>query len=470
MKKTFIIFLCMAAGLLSCTNDDNNMEESMPAGVPMTFNITVDEGATTRAAKTSWANGDKIYVFFKDLATKYLILEYNGSTWSNTSGGGTLLDSDFAALGTKTLTAVHFPGEVDVDVTYADSKFSFSSGGRPIYKYYLFQTGKSYTVDGTTVSAKLSMGKPDGVAIFHITGTVANYSFGCSKVRPVACSSVGTDGTITEDVLQAGARLYGFHDSDGGIFSGRLVYPGEEKDYTFTLACDSKIYTLTRTGRTLTAGKMYNFPALSETGGGNWSVTNASDLYVDLGIIVGGKHIYWAKYNLGATTETEYGDYFAWGEILPKANYASDYSNYAWVTDSRYTKYCGDPNYGIKDDLFTLQPEDDAAYAALGGKFRMPTSAELEALIDLSKEWVSNYNSTGVSGYKFTGNGQTIFLPAAGCKVNTSTNDIGSQIFYWSSTIADPRFGHCLGILYSAVSVSYQDRYRGQSVRPVYVE
>ena len=64
MKKTFIIFLCMAAGLLSCTNDDNNMEEPMPAGVPMTFNISVDEEATTRAAKTSWASGDQIYVLF----------------------------------------------------------------------------------------------------------------------------------------------------------------------------------------------------------------------------------------------------------------------------------------------------------------------------------------------------------------------------------------------------------------------
>ena len=470
MKKALFL-LCMAAGLMSCTNEilDPGKEYAQNEGVPMTFNVTVLE---TKAAKTDWTNGDKIYVFFNGLETKYLILSYDDSKWTNTSGGSTLLSTDFDDLGTKNLTAVHFPAAVDV--TYADSKFSFTSGGKPVYNYYLFETGKDYTVSGTTVTATLSMGKPANMVQIHVAGiqeSVSDYTFGCSKIKPVACASVGIDGAITESVLQAGARVSGLADSDGGIFAGRLVYPGETKDYTFTIASNTHIYTLTRTGesaKALTAGKMYNFPALPASTDANWTVQNASDLYVDLGISVGGKKIYWAKCNVGADSETGYGDYFAWGEILPKANYAADYSNYAWVTDSRYTKYCGDPNYGIKDDLITLQPEDDAAYAALGGKFRMPTREELEALKNLPNEWVTNYNGSGINGYKFTGNGQTIFLPAAGYKVNTSTSEIGSQIFYWSSSIADPRFGHCLGIVYSAVSVSYQDRYRGQSVRPVY--
>ena len=342
MKKA-ILFLCMAAGLVSCAKEVLNPEKETPQneGVPMTFNMTVLE---TKAAKTDWTDGDKIYVFFNGLETKYLMLERSSGAWTNTSGGGTLLDTDFSGLGTKNLTAVHFP--VAVDVSYADSKFSFTSGGKPVYNYYLFEVGKTYTVDGTTVTATLSMGKPADLVQIHVAGiqgNVADYTFGCSRIRPVACASVGTDGAITESILQAGARLSGVADADGGIFSGRLTSPDAAADYVFTIASNANIYTLTRSSRTLTAGKMYNFPSLSATGGSNWAVQNASDLYVDLGIEVDGKKIYWTKCNLGADTETDYGDYFAWGEVTGynegKTNFASDWSNYYFGTSSSFSKY-----------------------------------------------------------------------------------------------------------------------------------
>ena len=40
--------------------------------------------------------------------------------------------------------------------------------------------------------------------------------------------------------------------------------------------------------------------------------------YVDLDLPSG---TLWAKCNVGAKTETEYGDYFAWGETKPKSTY-----------------------------------------------------------------------------------------------------------------------------------------------------
>ena len=467
MKKAFFL-LCMAAGLVSCAKDilDTEEDNTQKVGVPMTFNVTVLE---TKATKTDWASGDKIYVFFNGLETKYLILTYNGSSWTNTSGGGALLDTDFSGLGTKTLTAVHFP--VTVDVAYADSKFSFTSGGKPVYNYYLFKTGTAYTVDGTTVTATLSMGKPADMVQIHVAGiqaNVADYTFGCSKIKPVACASVGTDGAITEDVLQAGARLSGFADSDGGVFAGRLVYPGTSKDYTFTVASNTKIYTLTRASKALTAGMMYNFPALPASSDANWTVQNASDLYVDLGITVGGKKIYWAKCNLGAATETDYGDYFAWGETTGynegKTNFASNWSNYYFGTQSSFTKYTG-------SDYTVLQKEDDAAYAALGGKFRMPTKAEIDALLALSKTWVANYNGSGIDGYTFTGNGNTLFLPAAGGRLNADLTNGGSRGCYWSSSLkTDSSYKASswdLGFSSGGASAYGVNRYFGFSVRPV---
>ena len=477
----------MASGLLSCTDDSLVPQvEEIPASVPMQFDIKVADNAETKATKTNWASGDIIYVFFNGLATKYLILEYNGNTWSNTSGGGDLLNTDFDNLSTKTLTAVHFP--VAVDVAFADSKFSFTSGDKPVYNYYLFQAGKSYDVSGTTVSATLSMGKPEGMAQFHVAGiqsNVANYTFGCSKIKPVACTSVGTNGAIIESVLQAGARLSGIADSDGAIFAGLLTTPGVSTDYTFTLATNDKIYTLTRTDRTLTAGKMYNFPLT-----GSWSSTNASDLYEDLGIIVGGKKIYWAKCNLGAAKPEDYGDYFAWGETTGYNNGKTVFSwiDYRWGDNyNTLTRYCNNSSFGkdgYSDDLTTLRKEDDAAYAALGGKFRMPTSSEIDALLALNKKWVSNYNNSGISGYTFNGNGRTLFLPAAGFRKGTTINNAGSQVGVWSSSLSmgndytgseghadQPYQAYNLYSLYyysgNETYKSASDRCYGLSVRPV---
>lgn len=77
MKKAFLL-LCMVAGLVSCAKEASEQENMPQTGIPMTFNVTVLE---TKAAKTGWADGDKIYVFFNGLETKYLILE-------RSSGGG----------------------------------------------------------------------------------------------------------------------------------------------------------------------------------------------------------------------------------------------------------------------------------------------------------------------------------------------------------------------------------------------
>ena len=480
MKKT-LLYLILAAGLVGCAKELTPATEDTPTEKPVTFEISVAE---TKAEKSAWANGDKIYVFFNGLATKYLILEYNSSTWDNTSGGGTLLSTDFEGLGTKTLTAVHFP--VAVDVNYTDSKFSFTSGGKPVYNYYLFETDKTYTVNGTTVTATLALGKPADMVQIHVAGIqadVADYTFGCSKIMPVACASVGTDGSVTENVLQAGARLSGVADTDGGIFAGRLTSPGAAADYKFIVASDANIYTLSRDSKTLTAGKMYNFPALTD--GTNWTVTDASDLYVDLGLSVK-----WAKCNLGATNPEDYGDYFAWGELQPK----SEYSWSTYLHGSAYdqlTKYCDNSargKDGYTDALDTLLPEDDAAYAAFGGRFRMPTVDEVDELVGLDYyhpgeytiTWCDGadvqYNGTNVKGLLIERNstGATLFLPMAGNYSGTTLYNVGTYGRFYSSSIYPDGYYNkawCLRLRWDwERSFGRMDlgRIDGGSIRPVF--
>lgn len=466
MRKTFLLIFA-AIWLLSCAKEAITPKDEAPEGVPMSFNISVVE---TKADKTAWADGDKIYVFFNGMATKYLILGYDGTEWSSTSGGGTLLDSDFSGLGTLTLTAVHFP--VAVNVSYAGSKFSFTSGGKPVYNYYFSDAGKAYTVDGTMVSASISLEKPANFVQLHIAGiqaTVASYTLGCAQIRPVACKSVGLDGTLTEEVLQAGARLSGFADSDGAVFAGRLNNPSATK-YSFSLATDEKIYTLTRTSE-LTAGTMYNFPVLSD---GRWSVQNASDLYVDLGLSVK-----WAKCNVGASNPQDFGRYYAWGELQPVKHY--DWSSYQFGDQNNLNKYTG-------SDYSVLQREDDTAYAALGGKFRMPTYNEWQELrttqnnANYTWTWCdginTKYNNSNKTGWKvvYKPNSNTLFLPAAGLimlgtQVPSMADFVTYYGYYWSSTHNTTSPSLAKGLFFTNglhfIDPQY-DRTVQLSIRPVY--
>ena len=184
---------------------------------------------------------------------------------------------------------------------------------------------------------------------------------------------------------------------------------------------------------------MYTFPDLSTIGENYWSVTNASDLYVDLGLSVK-----WAKYNVGADNETDYGDHFAWGELQPKNYYNRDFSTYLWGVPGDFIKYIGYTG----SDYTVLQKEDDAAYADLGGKFRMPTRAEIKELLATKDNrtdytWVKcdgkfeKYQDSTVIGWKVIKNvsGATIFFPCAGGMADFRLVSAGSKGYYWSSAL-----------------------------------
>lgn len=170
------------------------------------------------------------------------------------------------------------------------------------------------------------------------------------------------------------------------------------------------------------------------------------ELAVDLGLSVK-----WASCNVGANSPEEYGDYFAWGEISPKEDYG-----YYSVT------------YGVSMPDISGIPQYDAATANWGGAWRMPTRAEQSELrSNCTWEWTT---LNDVSGYRVTGsNGNSIFLPAAGHRYGTSSYDVGSGGFYWSSTPHGDDVGNAYGLRFNSdyYDWSWYYRYNGQSVRPV---
>ena len=155
---------------------------------------------------------------------------------------------------------------------------------------------------------------------------------------------------------------------------------------------------------------------------------------VDLGLPSG---IKWATCNVGATKPEEYGGYYAWGETDEKENY--EWSTYKWCKGSvkTLTKYCTDSFYGTVDNKTTLDPEDDVAHVKWGGSWRMPTAAEQKELHNnCTWTWTTQ---NGVNGYKVTSksNGNSIFLPAAGCRNGTDLNSSGSYGDYWLSSLSN---------------------------------
>ena len=207
--------------------------------------------------------------------------------------------------------------------------------------------------------------------------------------------------------------------------------------------------------------------------------------YVDLGLPSG---TLWATCNVGGSKPEDYGLYFAWGETTGYAkdeSHTFDWKNYKWCsrTYESYaymTRYCTDP--GLWEDALgtrpdnqrELYPEDDAATANWGSGWRMPTKWEqYELKYECTWIWTSNYNRSGVNGYevKSKSNGNSIFLPAAGCRYDASLGLEGSYGFFWSSTLsAISTDAVYLSFNSSSIELDYYSRYFGRSVRAVRVK
>ncbi|MBR5984560.1 MAG: hypothetical protein IK025_12685, partial [Bacteroidales bacterium] len=168
--------------------------------------------------------------------------------------------------------------------------------------------------------------------------------------------------------------------------------------------------------------------------------------WVDLGLPSGTR---WATCNVGASTPTAYGNYYAWGETTTKSSYTED-------------------NYTYSSNPTTLPSSADAATANWGSGWRMPTYDEMYEL--QSNCTVTLTTQSGVNGRLFTGpNGNSIFLPAAGYRYDSELNGAGSYGYYWSSSLRNTDYAWELYFDSDRCVVIISYRYYGFTVRPVCV-
>ena len=200
--------------------------------------------------------------------------------------------------------------------------------------------------------------------------------------------------------------------------------------------------------------------------------------YVDLGLSVK-----WAKCNIGASSETDYGVCFQWGETSGiSESLFGKYSdeNYSWASykhcngsNRTLKKYNNDSSYGTVDNKTTLDPEDDAATQIMGSDWRMPTTNEIDELLhNTTKQWTQ---VKGVNGYKFTSNKEgyqdnSIFIPAAGICRDGLVENVGDIGYIWGSSLftSTPNTARNLYFQSNMCYLNYGDRYYGLSIRGVH--
>ena len=183
--------------------------------------------------------------------------------------------------------------------------------------------------------------------------------------------------------------------------------------------------------------------------------------YVDLGLSVK-----WATQNVGASSPSDYGYYFAWGETETKSRYVWD--NCFDCLDGKF-----DGRWGIykKDGQTRITPDSghDTARENWGGTWRMPTCDEFYELC-VECDWTRT-SQGGHNGFLVTSktNGNSIFLPAAGWRSVIGTRYVGEYGYYWSSELSSSNsIAYCLYFHCSGGScTNTRNRSYGFSVRPV---
>ena len=517
MKKA-ILYLCGIALLFAgCTKEqvvEPVVEETAPRHLTFDISVNYDE-PETRAVKTDWESGDKVYLFF-DLnaqtttTVEYLTMTYDGTKWSyefsNETLESTLLSKSrgsvfalYVPYGTPTFSYDGVNKRINID-GLRESKVAIS---------YSYCRERLYTVENDKLTANLVMQLGSYYVQFFIPGITdaSNLTFQCNQMTaniPLYISLSET--TITSAGLTGyeNEKVQGFIYKGGMVVCGRILAFGSSLDYSFTVTDnngttedtnDDIVYRLSYTGKTLYYKDAVKLPKWHSK---HWKSFYYGHEFVDLG---DGKK--WAVANMGAENPWDYGNHYAWGETEPKTT-IYDWRTYAftdpavyfetnsenyWRYVNKYTfadgktsghwysdgQFVGDG----KKSLAEYNYDDDVVRQKWGGPWRMPTRSELSSLLSKYHRYYDDYSNDhpgkGLvvvnydSSSPFYGN--SIFLPCAGVyDKKVEIMNLGEYGYYWSSSIGgQTRKAESLRINPSAVFTvdGYYDRYVGMSIRAI---
>lgn len=346
MKKHFIVLSAVLFALVACNKETPIVEGGPIDASKLVFNVTVNHPGDTKAVKSNWVAGDKIYLFFENNTTAYVTLtsdDGSNRNWTPAISGELDLEHEG-----EHVTAVYLPFNTDTP-TY-DGGWKFETK----YAYYLKAEGVEYTVttdpstEISTLDVKLSMVAPAGFVQFFLpdASPVANkYVLIEDHVIPAGCGKITPGGVVEQVTRQRSSQMMVFDEfsypdtaedaqnkytltnvaSTSGYPMEAMIITGEgggyyfygtlasgvsdptfylveqDPDYLFAIGTQTKTYS----GKTLSAGAAIKFGSFG-----------TQEKWVDLGLPRGVK---WATGNLsntGMVGPKENGYYFQWGATV----------------------------------------------------------------------------------------------------------------------------------------------------------
>ena len=283
MKK---IVFALTAILAVAANKSTSISdiESEQTYKHLEIDITVNS-ADTKAVKTAWETGDQVLIFFdKEIAStpRYLVMEYNGTTWVPNFNEGTL-EAELLGKASGTLSAVYTPFARSWEVNKInDTKYQVypkDATDHVIYYYYLKDSNRAYTVSAGKLTATISLSTDDDLIHFFIPETVGESEqyiingFDPSFMEGYMLNNFNDDRSFSSWDY----GLMGYPYNGGLVFCGKktVLYdsiPAGSYIDVFDYLITSKQYRLTLTSdKSIVAGSNIVLPALSSP---RWEVTD----------------------------------------------------------------------------------------------------------------------------------------------------------------------------------------------------
>ena len=428
MKKKFLLIPMLAGVMLaaSCSKDDGTAvvdEIVVPNETPeavaeqpaaqKTYPFSVQASKETSISKIAldgydlkFDGGETLLLVLEDDETKYVELDFvSGAGTTTATFSKDLSEDEKTLIEGKKLWGV-IKGKSSLD----EVQYSTTSLEDAVNQYCSLRSTEAITYEDGKASDDLTLADEKAYIEFNVA-----------------------DGQKQVSLKRADKSEYSW-------------YPvNEEKDQVW-LAVPGAVKYNTRLKNSILpaeSGKVYTLKS-----------ADVMDLGPDFSVL-------WATCNLGATTPTEFGNYYSWGEIITKTEFTSE-------------------NYTASELSTDLDNEHDAAYnfeyetgKKLGDKgFRMPTKAEAGELFaagNSTQEWKAwKSGSDDVYGYEFTNAYGTIFLPACGFYNASDLNEDNEAGYYWSTTYSGNTYAWCVliaNVAWAGTNVTL--RTQGKSIRPV---
>ena len=270
MKKiTLLTIFGLALMALSACN-----KEEETASRTLKLDLNIIHGSDTKAVKTGWESGDKIYVFFgkpeDHITPAYLTLTFDGSSWTEAWTAG--LEAEIAATPSGKLCAVYTPGKfetIEYNTYWKQYYFINSDTG-----WYLRCGKVDYSVSKGVLTATLNMEKKSNFVQFYLNGeagNAGNLQFSCDQILKIKLGGVSESGIFSSN-YDYGYTIDGVAYKGGLMFSGILNSSanGVKTSYTLKITdnkgtvdtADDVVYTTTAT-KTMKYGDAFVLPALN---------------------------------------------------------------------------------------------------------------------------------------------------------------------------------------------------------------